>query len=97
MEALKIHPEGVSELKSVETSMSKMEWHAEATISEGSIMLSIPETDDDMKKRKTSRAPISTAPTPVNSFGLLTNMIYAEEKRIIQSGDFNVIFNKNNA
>nr|CAI5817893.1 unnamed protein product [Callosobruchus analis]CAI5846541.1 unnamed protein product [Callosobruchus analis] len=57
-----------------------MEWHAEASISEGSVMLSIPETDDDniiaVKKRKTSRAPTSSAQTPVkttNTFGVLTN------------------------
>nr|CAI5828921.1 unnamed protein product [Callosobruchus analis] len=56
-----------------------MEWHVEATIREGSVMLSIPETDDDnfiaVKTRKTSRAPTSSAPTPIkttNTFGVLT-------------------------
>nr|CAI5853376.1 unnamed protein product [Callosobruchus analis] len=45
--ALKVQPEQVSEVKPVKTSTSKMELHAEATIREGSVMLSIPETDDD--------------------------------------------------
>ncbi|VEN55170.1 unnamed protein product [Callosobruchus maculatus] len=84
--ALKIQPEQVSEVTPVKASMSKMEWHAETTIGEGSVMLSIPETDDDnfiaVKKRKTSRATTSCVPTPAkttNTFGVMTNIRYGEE------------------
>nr|CAI5820510.1 unnamed protein product [Callosobruchus analis] len=59
--ALKVQPEQVSEMKPVKASTSKMEWHAQATIREGSVMLSIPETDDDnfiaVKKRKDLQSP----------------------------------------
>nr|CAI5853193.1 unnamed protein product [Callosobruchus analis] len=113
--ALKVQPEQVSEVKPEKASTSKMEWHAEATIREGYVMLSIPETDDDniiaVKKRKTSRAPTSSAPTPVkttNTFGVLTNARYGEENsqspttsssniRKLRGDNFNVKFNKNNA
>nr|CAI5860761.1 unnamed protein product [Callosobruchus analis] len=113
--ALKVQPEQVTEVKPVKASTSKMEWHSEATIREGYVMLSIPETDDDnfiaVKKRKTSKTPTSSTPTPVkttNTFSVLTNTRYGEENsqspttsssniRKPRSDNFNVKFNKNNA
>nr|CAI5865070.1 unnamed protein product [Callosobruchus analis] len=124
--ALKVQLKQVSEVKPVKASTSKMEWHAQATIREGSVILWIPETDDDnfiaVKKRKTYRAPTSSAPTHVkttNTFGVLTNTSNITKPRvppiiitgeigeyktfinkirsIIQSDNFNVKFNKNNA